>query len=159
MRPAGTAWSPIRGVVGLGAGYVTGYQAGVVAVYAVAVRRGHLLQHRRASRIPETWLALVNRRYDVLLAAAPTPARSHARAIWAAAGSRVPAASTPICSPGASIAALRSAPDSSELIGCARQSHGQHGVDDVLGVVNTQRQGLSWLTGPVTRAVYQKTYR
>jgi hypothetical protein len=29
MWPAGTAWSPIRGVVGLGAGYVAGYQAGV----------------------------------------------------------------------------------------------------------------------------------
>ena len=28
MWPAGTAWSPIRGVVGLGAGVSPGYQAG-----------------------------------------------------------------------------------------------------------------------------------
>ena len=35
MWPAGTAWSPIRGCVGLEAGMSPGYQAGVLPVYAV----------------------------------------------------------------------------------------------------------------------------
>ena len=36
MWPAGTAWSPIRGVVGLGAGVSPGYQAGTPSVGAAA---------------------------------------------------------------------------------------------------------------------------
>src|SRR5438552_2441727 len=55
MWPAGTAWSPIRGVVGLGAGYVAGYQAGSLPVYAVPGHAGKVtLQRPPAGTIPDS---------------------------------------------------------------------------------------------------------
>src|SRR5947199_303642 len=53
--PAGTAWSPSRGVVGLGAGYVAGYQAGSLPVYAVPGHAGKVtLQRPPAGTIPDS---------------------------------------------------------------------------------------------------------
>src|SRR5947209_17172399 len=43
LRPAGTAWSPIRGVVGLGADMSPGYQAGVDSHSRRSSERGALL--------------------------------------------------------------------------------------------------------------------
>jgi excinuclease ABC subunit C len=59
MWPAGTAWSPIRGYVGLGARYVAGIQAGDISVpavqgpVAVCAKVGLMLQPPPTGSIPD----------------------------------------------------------------------------------------------------------